>query len=209
MNIEAVTVCIDYADYLACVIERNAKSVDRWIVVTEERDMATRDLCRKHGVEVVLSDRKTVNGAKFNRGALVNDGLRHCTKDDWILILDADCILPEWFKKQLPQELDRRCLYGAVRALYTTYEMWSARTPEKYDSSLFAFGYFQLYHGQTHSDIMYPENYPSAEMSDTMFRNLPYWKQHVMLDVTVDHLGPTVANWGGRNSQRWEPHDAI
>ena len=43
INIEAVTVCVGYGDFLAAVVPWNAPHFNRWIIVTEEQDAETRD----------------------------------------------------------------------------------------------------------------------------------------------------------------------
>lgn len=97
-TLSAVTVCVDYSQYLEITAE-NRSQFDRWIVVTTREDRETQEVCRKHDLDVVLTERLHQNGDPFNKGKAINDGLDALAKSDWIVLLDADILLPDNFRE--------------------------------------------------------------------------------------------------------------
>ena len=78
MKIYAVTICINYADYLGRVLE-NRRHFDRWLVVTVPTDRATHELCERHGIECMDSGVLAMDGRDFN--AVDNKALYHLRSD--------------------------------------------------------------------------------------------------------------------------------
>src|ERR1700733_1266446 len=98
LNIEAITVCIGYSDFLAETIRFNAGLLDRWIIVTSESDEATREVCRRHSLQTLLSEDHHRGGDDFAKGRLIERGLQQLSADAWRLHLDADIVLPQRFR---------------------------------------------------------------------------------------------------------------
>ena len=96
--LEAVTVCVNYSQFLEIAIS-NKKHFDKWFIVTTKEDSATIELCKKNNLECVLTERLHENGDPFNKGKAINDGLIAMTKKDWIIHIDADTILPDNFRE--------------------------------------------------------------------------------------------------------------
>lgn len=135
MKIEAVTVSVGYGDFLAETLANNLSQVDRLIVVTTEDDMDTRNLCHAHDVEYVLSDAHLreaggVGGGKFNKGAMIEQGLMQCSTGDdfWRLHWDADIFFPAQMKRLLENacDLEKHKLYGCDRMMFRSWEEWQA-----------------------------------------------------------------------------------
>ena len=125
MHLEAVTVCVDYADFLREAIPFNQPLFDRWVIVTTEEDAATRHLCHKHGLECLMTADFFRNGHKFNKGRGVARGLEHLSHDDWLLHLDADMVLPRMTRQFLEAaHLDPKTLYGVDRAMVNGWDAW-------------------------------------------------------------------------------------
>ncbi len=125
MKIEAVTVCINYADFLNAVAPFNIPLLDRWIIITESTDYPTRHICAKYGLQCLLSNDHTLDGHSFNKGRLIERGLQHLAAGEWRLHLDADIVLPNRFRKILDRaSLNRDCIYGADRIMVRNYEHW-------------------------------------------------------------------------------------
>ena len=125
MRIEAVTVCVDYADFLAKVGPWNRGLLDRWLIITTRKDEATVDLCHKLNLECIRTDDFYRNGDPFNKGKAVEHGLGMLAHDDWLLHLDADIALPTDFRESLiDADLDQECIYGADRHMLKTPEDW-------------------------------------------------------------------------------------
>ncbi|MEI8012529.1 MAG: glycosyltransferase [Candidatus Omnitrophota bacterium] len=96
-KIEAVVVCAGYGDYLSITLPFTKNAVDKVIVVTDEKDLLTQNVCKENDVECIISSRLHENGAAFAKGKGVNHGIDSLKHRDWVLILDADIILPKDF----------------------------------------------------------------------------------------------------------------
>ena len=115
-KIEAVVVCAGYGDYLSKTLPFTKSAVDRVIVVTDEADIVTQRVCKEHEVEFVISKRLHENGAAFTKGKGVNDALNSLKHKDWVLILDADIVLPKDFAVKIRTlTLNPGALYYAHR----------------------------------------------------------------------------------------------
>jgi hypothetical protein len=112
MAIRALSVCVDFGDYLAWALPHNRRHFDSFTVVTTEEQ--TRRLCAQHGAAVVVTHRLHQNDSAFDRGAAINDGLVVLERehsDDWFCIVEADVILPWDLRHQLyMMELDASCI---------------------------------------------------------------------------------------------------
>ncbi len=123
--IEAITVCIDYADFLAETCTHNLPHFDRWLIVTSPADEKTRALCRERNLEVLLTDDHRRGGRQFDKARIIDRGLQLLTHRDWVLHLDADIVLPPHARQTLDAaELDPRCLYGWDRVMVHSRERW-------------------------------------------------------------------------------------
>jgi hypothetical protein len=124
MLLEAVTVCVRYDDFLAVSAAHNRGLFDRWVIVTTPEDLATREVCRRFNLEVLLSEEGTRNGA-FEKGCLIERGLKQLSANGWRVHLDADIVLPPNLRYALRQaDLDESCLYGVDRILVKSWAEW-------------------------------------------------------------------------------------
>src|SRR5688572_20934857 len=116
-RVQAVTICIDYSDYLR-LISANRRHFDRWIIVTVHNDRATQELCKELGIECCISRHLPSNGAGFdaawNKASIINEGLSGLDPDCWAVILDSDVLLPRNFRERIFKlPLVSGHLYGA------------------------------------------------------------------------------------------------
>lgn len=125
LNIETVTVCVGYGDFLLESAKLNRPHFERWVIVTAPQDEETREVCRKYDLSVVLTDDFTRDGADFAKARGINRGLNLLSKGCWRLHLDADIVLPLTFLKQLDAaHLEEDCIYGFDRVMVKNYEAW-------------------------------------------------------------------------------------
>ena len=125
MQIECVTVCVDYADFLAATLPENLPLVDELVVVTSADDHLTQRVCREHSVRFVISEEHTRNGGSFNKARMIRRAFDQHSCDDWVLHLDADIVLPRQFRRMLEwAHLDPKGIYGADRRMLTGWENW-------------------------------------------------------------------------------------
>lgn len=135
MKIEAVTVCVGYGDFLAEAAKYNAGMFDQWIIVTSEFDTETREVCRRHSLQTLLSEDHRRGGCPFNKGLLVERGLQHLSSDGWRLHIDADIILPGRTSHLLrAAHLDEQKIYGCDRLMVKSYEQWKQLAQSGYMS---------------------------------------------------------------------------
>jgi hypothetical protein len=116
LRIEAVTVCVDYADFLEVTLPSLRAAVDDLVVVTAPADRRTRELCRREEVRAVVTTAMHDHGRRFSLGAAIDAGLRALPLTDWALVVDADIVLPSRTHRTLQHlQLDPSKLYGIDR----------------------------------------------------------------------------------------------
>lgn len=211
-GIEAVVVCVDYADYLAETLPHLASRVDRVVVVTSEADEKTPAVVESHpNVRCVATNVFFWNEADFNKGAGINAGLAHLERTGWVLHIDADIALLD----SIPVDLDRHALWTTPRRrvvgdtelqrlLDGERSGFADMTNVYLRGDLIPSGYFQLWHWPT-CQCWYPENSKDASRSDMGFA--AKWKpciRRFIPDLTVYHLETPdqnyKANWRGRRT---------
>jgi hypothetical protein len=123
--VECVTVSVGYGDFLRAVAPWNAPLFDRWIIVTEDSDKETREVCAKFNLHCVLSRDHLRNGDRFNKGRLVDRGLNHVRGVGWRVHLDADVALPAWFNRSIVWDnLDKQAIHGIDRLYVNGWNHW-------------------------------------------------------------------------------------
>ena len=146
---------------------------------------------------------KTIK-TKFNKSAMILQVQRFVHKsypDKWILLMDADIILPNNFNNiflEKEKDLDRNVLYGINRLDYWTPEDYKNKIGHRYPHMFM--GYFQLYFDKTK---YYVSNSQSAAECDVYFCNL-FSKRNLLTSTEhVSHLGKDKINHYGRVSDQW------
>lgn len=125
MYLETVISCVNYTDYLAHTLPNNKNQFDDLIVVTDTKDKKTPELCEYHNVKCIQTDLYYQDGGSFNRGAAVNYAIQEFTKQNWVLHLDADIVLPPNTKEILDTiPLQKQKLYTIDRLMCPSYESW-------------------------------------------------------------------------------------
>ena len=118
MKIEAVTVCVGYADFLAETAKHNAGLLDDWLIVTSADDEETREVCRRLSLRTLISEDHRRGGDTFAKGRLIERGLQLLSADGWRLHLDADVVLPTRFRQLAgAAHLDPSKIYGCDRVM--------------------------------------------------------------------------------------------
>jgi hypothetical protein len=217
MKIEAVTVCVNYSDFLAWFLLSNAKLFDRLVVVTDTKDRKTADLCEHHHVECVKTDVFYKDGLAFDKGAGINQGLARLDRDAWVAHIDADIVLPPRSRALLEaMNLDPAMIYGIDRMLCTSFADWIAYiTLPEVQHSLNAFvqatafplgtrvasmgggdraddyvpiGFFQLWNPRVSGQMVYG-NHSDAGRGDFAFgQNWPRAKRALLPEIVGIHL---------------------
>lgn len=129
-RIEAVTVCVDYDDFLSEAIPYNLPVFDRWVIVTTSRDIRTRELVKKHGLECLITDEGVGVDPRsgqnfFNKGRMVERGLQVLSSDCWHVHIDADIVLPLNTRYLMQMaDLQPDTIYGVDRIMIKSYQQW-------------------------------------------------------------------------------------
>ena len=194
----AIIVCVDYWDYLAVTLPYNLHHYDECMVVTSPADTNTRELCKHYKVQCHITDAFYRKGAMFNKWLALEEGLDKFGRDGWILIIDADIMLPRSI--DLPP-LHIGNIYAPRRrmgdrplpeSMWNTLRLWHVQEFS---------GFFQLFHGR---DPVLPNppwhevDWTHAGGADTFFQNKWRPTNKIRLDFEVLHLGPNGKNWCGR-----------
>lgn len=234
MKIEAVIVCVNFADILEFTLPHTLDVIDRVVIVSDHNDKATHRLCQKFSVDCVKTNVFYQDGDKFNKGRAINLGLSHLRHSDWILHIDADIMLPPRFRSMLEMaNLDSKNLYGADRLNTGSYENWVSTLDSIYPQYAYRYlvrpieklplgsrlvhleygycpiGYMQLWHSSVRRQ--YPIVCGSAEHSDVLFAVQWDRQRRILLpEFFVYHLQAETAkygaDWQGRQTKKFGPN---
>jgi GT2 family glycosyltransferase len=200
MFVEAVTVSINYADYLAHCIEQNAAILNRWIVVTSVNDKKAQRLCRRYrNIHVVLTTVSYRPGVVFPRSRMINEGFAHLRGKGWVIHLDPDILLPSDTRSYLRStDLDPTCMYGPEFRWLVNDR--GRRIGTQQSDPQFNIGYFQMFHFS--SLAPYPETSSDVSRDDMTFNK--HWRRSKRLKLpgfAPSHVGPVMTHWNGRSPQ--------
>lgn len=235
MTIEAVTVCVNYADFLAQSLPLNKGLFDRIVVVTTPEDRDTQRVCDLHNV-LCVTTRVFGPPGEFHKARGINVGLRHLQQDGWVVHMDADTVLPAQARDILNRaDLDPTMIYGVDRSIVTGWQTWQRhlhrpRTQQELAACLVhmdtyplgarlnvpshhgwaPIGFFQLWNPAVSGVHAYPEEHNGADRTDMLFAcQWPRNKRGLIPEMIAWHLeserGPQGLNWMGRQSRPFSP----
>lgn len=198
MKITGQVVSVDYAPQLEQTLPLWLASCERVLVVTAERDEATRNICARLGVPVLLTDVFWSGGAKFNKGAGIAAGfeaLQKLQRSEWHLFFDADVVPAADWKEQLMRfNLRPGNLYGSDRF---TEDGKLIREGE-------LAGCFHLAHIDDPCMSVRPivdTHWTHAGNYDSTFQARWPHRQRIKLPLRLKHLGEPFRNWCGVGNQ--------
>jgi predicted GH43/DUF377 family glycosyl hydrolase len=205
-KIDVVIVSVDYNDFLSITIN-SIVNLFNITVVTSPNDITCQELCKKYGVNCVITERMYENGAIFNKGKAINEGLKSIKNPDWILLLDADIYLkPDFLDVVKNSNLNINSLVMCKRLIIDNGEdftKWKNGENVGQLERSKGYGYFQMFNAncQSNRKFFYSEEYTDASESDLEFRDR--FKIKSELDTYVVHLGDTGQNWSGRVTEKF------
>jgi hypothetical protein len=205
-KIDVVIVSVDYNDFLLFTLESSTKILNV-TVVTSPSDIVCQELCKKFGATCVITERMYEDGAVFNKGKAINEGIKSLKNPEWVLLLDADIYLQEDFLEVIKNtELYESDLIVCKRLILDNYDLFLDWKNNKNVGRLErakGFGYFQMFNIRKFpkKSNIFPENSNDASWSDLTFRDT--FKSETELDTTVLHLGQTCQNWTGRKTPKF------
>jgi hypothetical protein len=95
---KSLLVSVNYSDYLECVLPMNNRSFEEIIVVTVKSDVECQRICKQYSnVTCIVAPDSMLkeNGAVFNKGALLNQGMRYLISNEYagyLCLTDSDVI---------------------------------------------------------------------------------------------------------------------
>jgi glycosyltransferase involved in cell wall biosynthesis len=216
MKITAITVSVNYSDFLCWTAHANHHLFDQWIVVTDSKDLDTQHIAKHYDLDLVVTDKFYEGEDKFNKWKGINEGLKH-VRNEWVLFLDSDIVLPPQSRRVISSlSLDSSCVYGVDRVDvksvkdYVSFiqypnmfqDSWLLRESligsrivhlygQQGDNGRFGgykpLGYFQLVN--TKSFYRYPDNSSHADHCDIQFvNNYPREKRVLIPEFFALHL---------------------
>lgn len=216
MILEAVVVCVNYADFLAHTLPYNKTHFNKIVVVTDTKDLATKQLCEYHHVECIRTDVFYDNGDVFNKGKAINEGLKKLSMKGWVVQLDADIYLPpltRFILNNLEYELDTKTLYSMDRLMCPSYSEWikfiekpgkiqeayiyiyttafpmGVRIAEYMSKGYEPIGYFQMWHPFDSGIYDYPTQHGKADRTDVLHtKRFPRSKRQLIPELLCIHL---------------------
>lgn len=224
MKIEAITVCMNYGDFLAHSLPLNKNHFDRTIVVTEPKDDHTKDICRYYGVEFIETYSAQLHRGEFHKGECVTEGIAKLNNPEWVVLIDADTVLQPNFRKVIEElntveELDKTCLYTIDRIRFETFEEWMQfHSRPSYDLGSRArdgrfclphfvpTGFFQMWNVKETGISQYIHEWVKCGGEDIRFAYLfPRSKRLFLPETNCYHLASSPeCNWLGRKSKPFE-----
>ena len=212
-NLSIITACVDYADFLSITLPRTLLFSKNVTVITAEHDKETRRVCRRYGVNCIVTDAWYANGTKFDKASALNLGIDNIETKEWILSMDADIYLPIFSERRLRIHLDEQALHTCVRRECRSYNDFITKGDKNFhsyrelhhpglsrkDSPRNVLGYFQLWHYPTHQFRFKPSE--DASLYDLEFTSR--FEKCVWLPFSVLHFGYIQTNWEGRKTCSW------
>ena len=126
VKIEGLVVCVGFSDILAYTLPNNKSLFNNLVVVTDTKDKDTERLCHIYNVKCIKTDIFYKEGAKFDKGAGINEGLKHLDLDGFVWLWDADIWIHPHSMKQLKKiHLNPQHLYGCDRILIESFKDWT------------------------------------------------------------------------------------
>jgi hypothetical protein len=155
MKVEAVSVCVNYADYLKYSLPINKKILDRIVIVTRSDDHETIAVCAENEVECIATDEFNNHPSGFYNFRGINRGLVRLDRNGWILFLDCDIVLHSLTRRVFDSlEWQTDCLYGIDRVNCVGLTSWLNRKDLVHENWLLHSGGMELgaricqYYGQ-------------------------------------------------------------
>jgi hypothetical protein len=225
MKIEAVTVCVNYSDFLAHTLPHNKNHFERMVIVTDTRDEETKKVCDYYNVMCVQTDAFYDDKGNINKGVGINEGLKHLDMDGWVLHLDADIYLPPLTRSILERiDLDDKTIYGVDRMMCPSYEDWinfmdspsplhegwifvhadkfpmGTRIAEYKSKGWEPIGFFQLWNPKGSGVNKYPDNHGRIDRSDVIFaKYFERGKRQLIPEIIVIHIDSEKLPQMGKN----------
>jgi len=202
----AIVTSVKMDDYLRVTIKNNRSLFGEYYVLTSPDDEATDKLCSEFDAKLLSYDRFfDVPKCSFNKSGGLRQAQRfvhekHRAK--WVVLMDADIMLPEQMRDIDTSKFTKRWLYGMERVDVHSHEDYLGKRFHKYRDKFC--GYFQMYHNKS---ALYPPVSRNASWCDIAFRDI-FPRRILIPDMHLVHIGRSNSHWNGREGKRLEWGDS-
>lgn len=203
MRIHGLTVCVQYAEWLAQGLACWMSGLSSLTVVTAHGDAETLAVAHYGGARVFVTDAFYRDGASFNKGRAMEEAREQMPWEDWILFFDADVVPPDGWADRLARLQPGR-LYGCRRFEADAGDIDDIGQPSIPGDGV-GVGYFQLFHSGdpcVQQTPLLETHWKHAGNYDNAFMNR--WRKkgiHIgQVPFRVAHIGER-ENWFGRGKQ--------
>ena len=204
----ALTICVNYGDYLALTLPHNRQYFDRYLVVTDHEDLETPAICRANEVEYHQTSAFYGHGQAFAKGAALKEGIEVLGLDGWTTILDADIAIPLQFWAVVYSEdsLPKDMIFGPQEKCHCQKKEVGSNI---HNNGTSCAGFLQVFHGPSYErnvGIDHPSTTGHCGLDDILFSRC--FPRVGYFDFKVCHLGPVPksgkanADWKGRVSDK-------
>lgn len=201
-----IITCVNYSDFLekTCPLNKGYFPNDHFIVVTSPNDTRTIQCCQQNNVKCHIFNDYFKN-AKFNKSGAIHDVQKKIHSehpDKWILLLDADIILPSNFEELMKnsETFDKNALYSMKRKDYILQKDFENKTNAiNYPGQNFM-GFMQMYFNKIH---YYASFSSDGTGCDYFFAGQFHTKKFVSECDYLTHIGEYGVNNYGRISAEW------
>jgi hypothetical protein len=205
MNIAGITTCVGelYANYLREALPVWLKTLDSLTIVTDTSGSNVLWFLALFGAKIIHTDAFTRNGAHFNKGAALNQGIAAAAPTDWILSFDADILPPANWRQIAERRAQRDCLNGAHR--------YKPNAKQTNKNAIFCKGYFQLWHVEDphyRRSPIFDDSFDAGGY-DTAFASQWPRRLHNNLGFGVTHLGEKCRYWCGPGTTPEQQQEAM
>jgi hypothetical protein len=228
-SIVGVVVCRDYDDYLALTLPRMVEELEQVVVITSTTDGRTKEVAVANGARIHTTS--ILDGTDFKKGMAIAELLATLPPESWVVVLDADIVLPEKWGAYVRQSvLNPGALYYVERIGPPLYD-WQSAVPtateavarsnwnglrESFGNRMYCqfdpWGYCQVFNLASSifdgRGSLYSRNSRSAEKDDEIVSRQWFGRDRCVAlpspQTTVLHLphGMSRTNWNGRTSPR-------
>jgi hypothetical protein len=214
LYLEAVTVCVNYSDFLAHTLPHNKQMFNKYVVVTDTKDLKTKAICDHYKVQCIQTDVFYENGNVLNKGKGINVGLAALSKKGFVVHLDSDVYLPPLTRDILEKiPFDPKGIYGVDRMMCPTYQEWQkyvsdpkpihdswvyvhpsafpmgVRIAQYYEQGYLPIGYFQMWNPSGSGVYEYPKEHGEVDRSDVIFaKKFSRDNRHLIPEIIAIHL---------------------
>lgn len=204
VEIIAISVSIDYGDYLSQTLPNNRPLFSKFYIVTEERDTETCEIAKLNDSDILFTNKTKLGGATFNKSGMIYAAqtiVHEAHPNAWIVLLDADIYLPSdiWAHINVPT-LVKNTLYGIARKTYSKYDNYLHNKPSStYTCDVGIIGYFQMYFDKNKMYEKWSKNCSECDM--TFLR--AFGSTMEFKSIFASHFGFKGINWDGRKAAKW------